>query len=152
MINKKQIYPQGELVYPLDYHNYNALWNHDAKPKTHKIYRFTLCKIDTKIGRSKCRENSERYCQLQQELFNDCSVNFADLSNLFFIGIRENEYYCNHIIGTYNIGMDILFHEKGVIATKQWGYDYWAVPYNSGIIEKIDEKNLDFVTIKKRMP
>jgi len=72
-----------------------------------------------------------------------CSLNFTELGELYFS--PANSYKKSWIFGPYDIGMDMLEEELGLIREHQWMYVYFKIPReNVDMVEFFTSQEFSF--------
>lgn len=121
----------------------------------YKILRFD---IFAQITKSKNEEklNKLRYqyahefTQFKIKLIDEfCSVTFKGIELLY----ETKRYSKSHIFGTFDIGLDMIKEESGLLQENHWMYVYYKIPIeNKKMIDFFDKQVFSFnVKLVKRI-
>ena len=80
--------------------------------------------------------------------------NFEELGKYFFSKSKKDKlvYHKPWLMGTFEIGLDMINEEYGVLFEYHWDYLYIAVPLKyEQIVNWFDENKPDWVTTVKRI-
>lgn len=119
--------------------------------KTHRIFKFNINKSKNE---EKAHVENWNRAKLNTKFLRILIDNFSG-TTLEKIGekyfINKEEYKKSHIIGTFEIAIDVLKENTGLEKACHWGYDYYAIPIdNVNFLQFFIENKPEHVTEIKR--